>query len=223
MTELEPRAPARGFPDLPGRMRCLPVDHRGFPVPWFVAWPDGAPSFPVADGRKFMLAHRKGLCWVCGQPLGRVKTFVIGPMCAVNRTSSEPPSHLECARFSARNCPFLTRPRMKRVGEKNLPHGYEVPAGTMIARNPGVTLVWQTLRYSVWDDGRGGMLFDIGKPHSVEWFAEGRAATREEVMRSIETGLPLLAAECKNDRDREGAFAELRVRVAGAMPLVPAA
>lgn len=210
------------FPDLPSRMRRLPVDHRGFPVPWFVAWIDGVPSFPVADGRKFNVAWKEGRCWVCGGHLGRVKAFVVGPMCAVNRTSSEPPSHLECARFSARNCPFLIKPRMKRVGEENLPCGVEEPAGTMIRRNPGAALVWQTLRASRWADGRGGHLFDIGKPHAVEWFAEGQAASREEVLESIRTGLPLLEEMCASDSDPTGARDELVTRLAVAMTLVPA-
>jgi hypothetical protein len=119
-----------------------------------------------------------------------LRAFTIGPMCAVNRTSSEPPSHLECSRFSARNCPFLTRPRMKRVGEENLPCGAVTAAGEMIKRNPGVALVWVTKRYEAFPDGKGGTLFDIGEPHAVEWYAQGREASRAEVLESIETGLP---------------------------------
>lgn len=210
------------FPDLPSRMRALPVDHRGFPVPWFVAWVGGLPQFPIADGRKFALAHRRGLCWVCGGALGRLKAFVIGPMCAVNRTSSEPPSHLECARFSARNCPFLSRPRMKRVGGENVPSGADVPAGEMICRNPGVALVWISKRYTTFDDGRGGLLFNIDQPHDVEWYAHGRAATREEVTESIRTGLPILEDFAAKDPDPEGAMDELARRTAAALELVPA-
>jgi hypothetical protein len=210
------------FPDLPRKMRGLLVDHRGFPIPWFVAYVDGQPQFPIADGRKFDIAWEKKRCWVCGGEIGRLKVFVIGPMCAVNRTSSEPPSHLECARFSARNCPFLTKPRMKRVGGENVACGAEAPAGEMIARNPGVALVWTSLNPHRWDDGRGGKLYDIGDPHAVEWYAEGRLATREEVMASITSGLPILEDMCRQDPDSAGAFAELNRRTAAALELVPA-
>lgn len=209
------------FPDLPDRMKRLPVDHRQFPVPWFVAWVDGEPQFPIADGEKYALAWRNRLCWVCGEKLGRFSSFVIGPMCAVNRTSSEPPSHRECAQFSARNCPFLTRPRMKRVGEENMPSGVRDPAGTMLARNPGVALVWTTLNPSVFKVANG-TLFNIGDPQSVEWYAEGRAASRAEVMASIESGLPALEDMCRKDRDVEGAFEELERRKIDALTLVPA-
>jgi hypothetical protein len=209
------------FPDLPARMRALPVDRRGFPVPWFVAWIDGEPHFPIADGAKLVAAVRHNRCWVCGEPMGRIKAFTIGPMCAVNRTSSEPPAHLDCARFSARNCPFLTKPNMKRVGEHLHPHGVEEPGGTMIKRNPGVTLVWQTLRYEPWDAGGGKVLFDIGKCHAANWYAHGRTATRDEVLESIRTGIPLLEAEADKD-PLPGAHLELARMIARAMTEFPA-
>jgi hypothetical protein len=98
-------------------MRHLPIDERGYPVPWFVAWlPDGKPEFRAMDRTKWFRAIREKLCWVCGGKLGVNVCFVAGPMCGINRTSSEPPSHLECARYSSRNCPFLNNPRMVRRG-----------------------------------------------------------------------------------------------------------
>ena len=209
------------FPDLPAKMRQLPIDARGFPVPWFVAWIDGEPHFPIADGYKLHVAVRDRRCWVCGGELGRVMAFVIGPMCAVNRVSSEPPSHPECARFSARNCPFLTKPNMKRVGEHLHPHGVEELGGTMIKRNPGVTLVWLTMRYYPWEAGEDKVLFDIGAPHSVEWYAHGRAATRDEVLASIDSGLPLLEAAAASD-PQPTAIEDLRRMHTAALGLVPA-
>lgn len=108
---------------IPDRIKRLPVDHRDFPVPWFVQWfDDGKPSdfgigtadFRVIDARKIGVAIRERRCWVCGDRLGVHLAFLIGPMCAVNRVISEPPSHRECAEFSAQTCPFLSRPRMRR-------------------------------------------------------------------------------------------------------------
>lgn len=224
MSAAECPARAPRFPDLPARMRALPLDKRGYPVPWFVPWADdGQPIFPAMDAHKRNRAWAKRLCWVCGGKIGRVQAFVIGPMCAVNHTSAEPPCHLECARFSARNCPFLTRPQMKRVGSEYKGQALcKSGAGVMLERNPGVTLVWLTLRASVFPDGRGHYLFDIGKPHAVEWYAHGREATRAEVLESISTGLPLLEEAVAADPDPQGARAEFDKRVAAAMQLVPA-
>ena len=186
---------------LPSRIKTLPVGPNGFPVPYFVAWADGKPEFRAADARKFNLSVTERRCWVCGDVLGKHKTFVIGPMCGVNRVSSEPPSHTDCARFSAKYCPFLARPQADRR-EGNFPGLAECPAGHMITRNPGVTLLWTTEGYTLFKDGRGGVLIHIGDPTAVEWWREGRAATRAEVEESIRTGLPELVAmaeSCKSD------------------------
>jgi hypothetical protein len=150
--------------------------------------------------------------------LGRFRTFVAGPMCAINRTSAEPPSHLECARFAAKACPFLTKPRMRR-NDKDLPEHKDAP-GTMLSRNPGCCVIWTTQApIVVKHQDRNGMLFDIGEPTSVEWWAEGRRATRDEVMASISSGLPILqkmAAE-----EGQDAIQQLGVSVGRAMALVP--
>jgi hypothetical protein len=179
---------------MPERIAALPVDPvRKLPVPWFVAWVDGKPEFRAMDGRKLSCAIREKRCWVCGDKLGRIFTFVVGPMCGINRTSAEPPSHTECARYSATHCPFLKRPHMDRREGGLDDIGATSPAGHMIARNPGVTLLWTTRSYLTFDDSKGGMLFRIGPPVSLEWFREGRAATRAEVAESVRSGLPILA------------------------------
>jgi len=64
---------------LPARLHFLPVDERGYPVPWFVAWRDGKPEFRAMDGEKWVRAVAQRLCWVCGEQLGNWLTFVIGP------------------------------------------------------------------------------------------------------------------------------------------------
>jgi hypothetical protein len=188
---------------LPDRMRELPVDERGYVVPWFVAWNDGKPEFRAMDGNKFRRAIREKLCWVCGGRLGVNVCFVVGPMCGINRTSSEPPNHLECARWSARNCPFLSNPRMVRREDELIHHGNteEHVAGFGIQRNPGVAMLWITRSYEIFRvPGSGnGTLITMGEPERVEWWREGRAATRAEVQESIDTGLPNLEAVARTE------------------------
>jgi hypothetical protein len=111
-------------------------------------------------------------------------------MCSINRVSSEPPSHRDCAIYSAVHCPFLTKPNMHRR-ENALPEGHIQPAGVMIRRNPGVTMVWITRDYRA-EVEADGILFRIGDPVEVLWYAEGRPATRDEVVASVESGLPTL-------------------------------
>lgn len=177
--------------ELPARMQQLPISSTGYPVPWFVAWIDGVPDFRCVEAGKVALAVRKNLCWLCGGKLGRFKAFVIGPMCAVNRVSAEPPSHRDCAEYAVRACPFLTKPNMRR-NEKDLPGDAFEPGGEMLRRNPGVTLIWIAQRFRQFTPQGGGRLFEIGDPISVKAYAGGRAATRAELERSMETGLPAL-------------------------------
>jgi hypothetical protein len=209
---------------LPPRLRTLPLDARGYPVPWFVAWVDGpdgpetVPEFRAMDARKWRVAVSDKRCWVCGQPLGRWLAFPIGPMCTVTRTTAEPPSHRECAEWSIKNCPFLSQPRQVRRDD-DLPVDAEAAAGHMLERNPGVIALWITRSYNLWNDGKGKPLITVGAAESVTWWREGRPATRAEVEASIADGLPVLM----NLARTEGRFAmeELGRQVDAAARLYP--
>lgn len=203
---------------LPERMRNLPVDERGYPVPWFVAWYEGKPEFRAMDAGKLRDALKQRLCWVCGQPLGRWLAFPIGAMCVITRTIGEPPSHRECAEWSIRNCPFLSNPEFVR-DETNIPKDARPPAGFGIKRNPGVTCLWMTREYEMFADRNGRPLITIGKPEGVTWWREGRAATRAEVLAAVESGLPILLNAAKQD----GRFAveTLERQLQIAMALLP--
>jgi hypothetical protein len=193
---MTPTAVRPGLPPMPPAIAELPVDARGYPVPWFVAWIDGRPDFRVIGEDKTALAHNQKLCWICGRHLGSYLAFVVGPMCAVNRISAEPPSHRRCAEFAAQACPFLVLPKAQRRNA-NLPTTARDPAGHMIRRNPGVALVWVTKSYRVVraprPDGSPGVLFEMGDPREVLCFAEGRKASVDEIRASVENGVPLLA------------------------------
>jgi hypothetical protein len=188
--------PGSRFPDAPPQIQALKIDARGYPVPFFVEWIDGEPEFRATSNQKVHRAHQERLCWVCGRRRAGLAAFVVGPMCGVNRVSSEPPSHPGCARFAATACPFLTRPLAKRRHSDKPPH--RPPAGIMIERNPGVTLIWLCRTYRVQRE-RDGLLFRLGHPARVEWYSEGRKATRAEVLESIRTGLPTLAEIAQQD------------------------
>lgn len=179
--------------EMPARIRNLPVSPTGFPVPWFVHFENGVPDFRVIRRGALLMAYKHKRCWVCGHPLGRVFAMTLGPMCIINRTISEPPSHRECAVYSAIACPFLSNPRMRR-NEVGLPEEHIPAAGDGIKRNPGAVAVWMTRGYKPFKayGGSTGTLFTFDDPEEVLWFAEGRPASRDEVMASIDSGYPLL-------------------------------
>jgi hypothetical protein len=208
---------------MPDRIAALPVDpERGLPVPFFVAQVDGKPDFRIAEADKVARCRQEYLCWICGQKLGRYMTFVIGPMCAVNRISAEPPMHRDCAEYSVKVCPFLLNPKQKRnpkpIGGQSKAELAPMP-GIGIERNPGVMLEWVTVSYALVPDGRGNFLFGIGKPTFIHWWAQGREATRAEVMASFESGIPLLRALAQEQGP--DALAQLERQIISAVKLFP--
>lgn len=197
------------LPPLPARLARLPIDERGYPVPYFVEWIDGKPDHRVMAADKMPRALKLGLCWMCGEPLGAFKAFCIGPMCAITRSISEPPSHLECLHYAVRACPWMTRPHAKRRGA-GLPEDARDGAGLPIKRNPGVVCLWVTRAFRPYrtDQGNTGMLFELGEPVATEWWREGRPATRAEVEESVASGLPLLEELARaEDAQRPGTWA----------------
>ena len=219
---------------IPSRIAALPRDDRGYPVPWFVAYikdgvpcarGDGVPDFRVIrpNGRETAFAQNR--CWVCGALLGSHRVFAIGPMCVINRVTSEPPSHRDCAEWSAKACPFLSRPRMRRDAKNPLPEGSSID-GIHIDRNPGVICLYETARtkhgstYKAFSAGHGGWLIKLGEPVRVDWWAEGRTATRTEVVASIESGVPILMDMAR--RDGSEAVAQLDMQRRMAERLLPA-
>jgi hypothetical protein len=106
-----------------------------------------------------------------------------------------------------------------RRNEKGIPEDKVEVSGIMIKRNPGVTLVWTTKQYKAFSDGKGkgGVLFDVGVPENVQWYCEGRYATRDEVLASINSGLPILRGHAIT----HSANKELDRQIAMAMRLVP--
>jgi hypothetical protein len=205
--------------EIPKRMQHLPLTAAGHPIPFFVAYVNGKPDFRVMDADAFETSMNRRACWLCGRRItGVTAAFVIGPMCAVNRISAEPPSHVDCALYAARACPFLSNPEKVRR-DSHMPENVGTAAGIGISRNPGVALVWVTRHFAVVEDGNG-YLFQIGEPTRTFWLARGRDATREEVMASIDSGLPILQEMARDEGP--DAEADLERKRVAAMVLLPA-
>ena len=190
------------LPPMPPRVAKLPVGKNGYPIPYFVEELGGSrEDFRLASGSKLVRCAKLNLCWVCGEPMGRYKVFVVGPMCVVNRVSADAPAHLECAEWSVRACPFLLRPGMVRREDEATRKGEENVAGVMIKRNPGVMAVYVVTGFKVVPDHQSKLLFKLPDPVAVSFWREGRPASRAEVLESVRTGLPLLRAMCGTQKE----------------------
>lgn len=199
------------LPPLTERIGKLLVDERGYPVPRFVQWiafkdsktvtPYGVgyPEFRMASTEHLRDCIRDQLCWVCGEKLGRHRAYVIGPMCCINLVSAEPPSHVDCAEWSVRGCPFLAKPNMRRR-EDDFTRAQDEPAGVMIKRNPKAIAIWVTTKPNkLFRAGDTGYLFQVpAPPDKLTFYSEGRLAIPKEILESIVTGLPALTSVAEN-------------------------
>ena len=68
----------------------------------------------------------------------------------------------------------------------------EAAPGIMIERNPGVAAIYVTRAFKTIPDQAGGRVIQVGSPVSVDYYREGRMATRAEVIESMQSGMPLL-------------------------------
>jgi hypothetical protein len=208
------------LPAMPERIRRLRISSKGYPAPYFVADVDGVPDFRVVDPVKLYKAVEEHRCWICGDELGVNLTFTIGPMFAINRASAEPPSHKECAEWSARVCPFLLMPKTVRR-DANLPDQTTQPAGIMVERNPGVTLLWTTKKYKPVRAGNG-VLLRIGEPHDTTWYAEGRLATHEQVMEAMESEVTMLGEMAQQEgQESMEALVDMYIKALTFVPPAP--
>lgn len=180
--------------EVPKHLRGRPT-YGGFVVPYFVAWYRGSeqvdereqgakPDFKVTDYRRLTICRKQGHCWICGKHLGAFKWFVFGPGSALSRCSIEPPSHRECAHYAVQICPFMLDVT-KDYRHPDLKPGQTLIEG--VAYRPEVTVLWATKGYKaeVLDATRGVWQFIPGDPEVVEFWYEGRKATRAEIERAI--------------------------------------
>jgi len=171
----------KGLPKLPHHMRALPINEKGYPIPFFVAQINGKPDLRIADPAKINECAINNRCWICGNPLGKYFTFVSGPMCIINRVNIEPPAHKACAEFAARACPFLLLPKAQRRNA-NMPKVIDDPV--FVEENLGVTVLWTTNSYRT-AKNHGGLLFIYGDPEEITWVTEGRLAHNSEIDRGF--------------------------------------
>ena len=206
---------------LPKYMHGMALTDNGYPALFFAKIIDGKPDIRVIDPAKVVASIKEKRCWLCGKPLGVHLAFVIMPISAVTRSTGEPPSHLDCALYAMRACPFLTRPFMRRR-HAGMPEGIGAPGHVQMS-NPGASVLWVTRSYRPFPGPNGGILISVGPPDRVDWWAEGRLATRAEVDSAMEMSLPELYALCEKDRDPADSRRALDRQVALLAPLMPVA
>lgn len=93
--------------EIPKFLSHLKTEERGYPIPFFVAFPNGKPDFRMIDERKIKECFDRKLCSICGKKLFEYFYFITGPLGLKNGTHSDPPSHRDCAEYALKVCPHL--------------------------------------------------------------------------------------------------------------------
>ena len=78
-----------------------------------------------------------------------------------------------------------------------------------LPHNPSVALVWHTRSFEPFQ-ANPGVLMQIGDPTDVEWYCQGRVATREECLEAIDRGASKLMETASQDAEAMGISTEER-------------
>lgn len=104
---------------IPDFMKRLPVDHRGYPVP-FIVFRDkeDKPHFRINDTTKVLQCVKEDRCSICGNTLGSNKWIVGGPLSAFHPHGAfnDIPVHRECCEYALQVCPYMAFSQYKGIG-----------------------------------------------------------------------------------------------------------
>lgn len=99
---------------LPERMRGLPTDHRGYPIPANILRDEaGVYHFIINDENKRQEQIKYQNCAICDNPLQGEFWFVGGPLSGLLEAGAyiDTAQHYECVTYALKVCPYLaTRP-----------------------------------------------------------------------------------------------------------------
>ncbi|MGW1870910.1 hypothetical protein ACWCPS_35890 [Streptomyces mauvecolor] len=124
------------LPPVPGRIRDLPRDERGYPVPAEVPWKQGKPQLAGQDMRRCVTLFLNQCCAICGLPVAEgellYRLFAQDEADVTVRDNVcrrfDGPGHRDCMIFAGAVCPFFVTANSRRgeghpVVAKGTPRG----------------------------------------------------------------------------------------------------
>lgn len=176
---------------IPYRMKHLPLDKRGYPIPVGV-WRDsnGTPHFTINEESRRITNLYRHLCPICGMMLFRGCWFVGGPGSAFHKMGCyiDPPMHKECMDYALQVCPYLAAPYYsKRIDARLVPkkdkEGRLFVDNTVDPNRPAVFVAVMSVKTSVFKGQNGSLFVKPIRPYrSVEYWRYGKQITASEAM-----------------------------------------
>lgn len=178
--------------ELPRRMRKLPKDKRGYPVPVIVLRDKNkTPHFTINDHRLSSKVANKKLCSICGDPLKKDIWFIGGQVCFTHPNGAflDPPVHHDCGEYALRVCPYLGAPNYaglvdgRTLKDAATPDGLALIRGETIAdTRPELFMMGKCERFRINVTGIGQFnMIKIGPWLEVEAWRHGVRVPDEEV------------------------------------------
>ena len=181
---------------IPPKMRLLPRDRRGYPVPWIVQRDlDRRPFFVMNDVENVVACGRRKLCGICGKKLERDVWLVGGPGAALHEHGAflDPPMHKDCATYALRVCPYIATRYTKRVDAALVSRGRWHPRQRvivedgMIPEQPPFFVLARSAAVSMAVDERGAPRFHPRRPWLRVEFWKGGVEIGDAAARDLLT------------------------------------
>lgn len=126
--------------EVPERMKHLPLDRRGYPIPVIVMRDEnGLPYFAVNNDIERLKCVKRKLCAICGGRLTKELWLVGGPSSAFDPHGAYIDSalHHECMTYALQVCPYLAMPGRMMMSKHSI-NKIEKKLGDMLIVDPTI-------------------------------------------------------------------------------------
>ncbi|RYC66309.1 hypothetical protein [Spirosoma sordidisoli] len=122
---------------IPERMKALPRDRRGFPVPHIVLRDaQGVPRFQINNDTVVEACIAGGLCTICGQSMPADDQWLVGgPLSAFHPQGMyiDAPTHYDCLHYALQVCPYLAVSKYMRRLDPRTVNPQDLPEHVLFA------------------------------------------------------------------------------------------
>lgn len=171
--------------ELPGRMKDLEKDSRGYPVPYIILRDkNNKPHFQINDEKFVIKCLRQQLCPICGQKLDGEYWLAGGALSGLhpNGVFIDSMSHYVCLEYSMKVCPYLAvslynkRLDTSTLDEENF-NGFALLDPTMMPERPKFFVLGKTSGYTV--DSKSRHISPIRPWLEIEYWNNGERISKQ--------------------------------------------
>ncbi len=157
---------------IPDLMKDLPM-WKGLPIPYFTLIVDGVPDFTAVEFMRVNQCMMNETCGICGKPITDGKfCFIGGELSVKNRVYIDPASHVACAYYAAKACPYLagTKRQYAKEGRAEKAEDIHILMSMKDQPRPKRMAIYIAKSYEMFFEN-GGYLCKAGLAWKIDWDA----------------------------------------------------